>query len=133
MSDVYNSIAPISVLNPSGTPITASFATSAASMVGFRSAMAWVVPGVISDGTHTPKLQECSTSGGAYLDVQPASLQGAFTALGSNTPQQVGYIGTQPYIRVFVTVSGATSGGYYCAAVILGSPFSWPASVPQLP
>lgn len=96
--------------------------------------MAWVTPGTISDDTHTPKLQECATSDGDFLDCQPDSLQSEFSALVSNTPQAIRYTGTQQYIRVYVTVMGATSGGYYSAAIILGSPLSYPApAAVQLP
>ena len=78
--------------------------------------------GAITDGTHTPKLQECATSGGTYTDVAAADQVGTFAAITSSTTagtfQKVSYIGNLRYIKLVVTVSGTTTGGFYTATML---------------
>jgi hypothetical protein len=76
------------------------------------------LPGAITDGTHTPKLQESDVSGSGFTDVVAADQIGTLAALAANTVQQVSYIGAKRYVRVVVTVSGATTGGFYTAYVV---------------
>jgi hypothetical protein len=78
--------------------------------------------GVITDGTHTPKLQECATSGGSYTDVAAADQVGTLAALASSTQQKVSYIGKLRFIKCVVTVTGSPgTGGYYGAIAVLES------------
>lgn len=70
--------------------------------------------GTIADGTHTPKLQD-SADAVIWTDVPFFELQGSFSDIQSDTIQKVGYRGRQPFIRLVVTVSGATLGGVYGA------------------
>lgn len=77
----------------------------------------WVV-GTITDGTHTPKLQD-SPDNSAFTDVAAAFQVGTLAALASNTNQSVSYIGGQRYVRAVITVSGATTGGVYAATAQL--------------
>lgn len=80
-------------------------------------------PATITDGTHTPKLQESSASGSGYTDVAAGDLVGSLSALASNTVQTVGYRGGKRYIRAVITVTGSPStGGIYSATVIRGRP-----------
>lgn len=72
------------------------------------------LPGAITDGTHTPKLTECDTSGGTYTDVAAADMVGTLSALAANTVQKVSYIGSKRYVKMVSTVAGSPStGGYY--------------------
>lgn len=80
------------------------------------SATAHFLVGVITDGTHTPKIQE-SADNSTFTDVAPSDQSGTLANLASNTNQKVGYIGKLRYIRAVVTVSGATTGGVYAAIV----------------
>ncbi len=70
--------------------------------------------GTIVDGTHTPKLQD-SPDAVIWTDVPPFELQGAFSVIQADAIQKVGYRGRQPFIRLVVTVAGATLGGVYGA------------------
>jgi hypothetical protein len=69
-------------------------------------------PGVWTDGTHTPKLQD-SPDNSTWTDVTAANQVGTLAAITS-TPtavvQQVSYIGPQRYLRPVITVAGATTG-----------------------
>lgn len=72
------------------------------------------LPGAITDGTHTPKLQESDSSGSGYTDVAAADQVGTLAALSANTVQQVSYIGSKRYVRAVVTVTGSpATGGFY--------------------
>ena len=109
--DVQNSLAPaarIATANGSGVDL-ASFASAT---VAFS-------VGTITDGTHTPKVQE-SDDNSTFTDVAAADLIGTLAALASNVNQRVGYRGTKRYIRAVTTIAGATTGGVYAGVVIRG-------------
>ncbi|PWV66006.1 hypothetical protein [Plasticicumulans acidivorans] len=92
---------------------------------GFRAATVIVSAGTITDGTHTPKVQE-SDDNSAWTDVDAADLTGLLVAIISASVQEVGYRGLKRYLRVVSTVSGATTGGVYSASVIRGQPLKSP-------
>lgn len=77
--------------------------------------------GAWTDGTHTPKIQD-SPDNTTFTDYTP--IVGSFTAISGtgqqNAVQLVNYNGGQRYIRVVVTVSGATTGAIYGATLIQG-------------
>lgn len=119
MRDMKNNVDLAVSINPGAQ--TADAAGTGVDLSGYDSAMAVVQAGTKTDGTHTPKLQE-SSDDASYSDVDSTDLEGAFTALASNTIQRVGYKGSQRYIRVFVTVAGATTGCVFGAAIVRGEP-----------
>lgn len=98
---------------------TATANGSGVDLRGYDAALVMMVVGTITDGTHTPKLQE-SSDNSTFTDVAASDLVGSFSNLASNTPQRVGYIGSKRYVRVVVTVSGATTGGVYGAVIVRG-------------
>lgn len=93
---------------------------SSVDLSGYNSALVVLTVGTITDGTHTPKLQECDDNS-TWADVAAGDLEGTFAALASSTSQYIGYKGHKRYLRVVVTVTGSPStGGVYGAAVIKG-------------
>jgi len=74
-------------------------------------------PGTITDGTHTPSIQE-SDDNTTFTAVAAVDLIGVPAALASNVIQKIGYMGRKRYIRALVTVAGATTGGIYSAKVL---------------
>ena len=84
-----------------------------------------MVFGVVTDGTHAPKIQE-SSDNSTFTDVAAADQVGSFSAAtsssGGSAVQTVSYIGKLRYIRVVQTVSGATTGAVTSATVTLGKP-----------
>lgn len=109
--DFANSLAPAArTANGTGTGVD---------LQGYNGAMCCFHVGTITDGTHTPKLQE-SVDNSAFTDVAAADLEGPFAALASNVNQRVGYKGTKRYVRAFSTVAGATTGGVYAAIIVRG-------------
>lgn len=96
-------------------------------MQGFDSLMFLFIVGTITDGTHTPKLQE-SDDDITYTDVGADDIEGTLAALASDTNQRVGYKGNKRYVKAFVTVAGATTGGVYAAAGVQGHAHAKPVS-----
>jgi hypothetical protein len=102
---------------------------------GYESATALVHFGTWTDGTHTAKLQEADDNGsgapGTYADVAAAGLIQAFSAVsaapGSNTVQEVGYIGGKRWIRLVMTTSGATTGALSGGLIVLSHARNLPA------
>lgn len=109
IQDAQNSLAPAARnASADGTGID---------LANFASATVVFVVGAITDGTHTPKVQE-SDDNSAFTDVAAANLIGSLAVLAANTNQRVGYRGAKRYIRAVSTVAGATTGGVYAAVVI---------------
>lgn len=87
---------------------------------GYGSAMVLWNVGTITDGTHTPTLQE-SDDNSTWANVAAADLSGSHAALTSSTLQEIGYIGRARYIRAVITITGSPStGGAYSASIIRG-------------
>lgn len=97
---------------------------------GYDSAVIVVQFGNWTDGTHTPSVQH-SVDGATYTNTAASDLDGTLTVIssagGSNSVQQVGYIGAQRYVRVVMTTAGATTGALSAATVIAGHPRNAPA------
>jgi len=97
---------------------------------GYHGALIVVATGAITDGTHTIEIQE-SDDGSSWSAVADADLQGSEPAIGptnDDTVYKIGYRGTKRYLRVAVTVAGATSGGDYGAWILRHSPRKAPVS-----
>jgi hypothetical protein len=90
---------------------------------GFNSAMAVVVTGTITDGTHTVVLQD-SDDGSSWAAAAAGDIQGAaaVTAADDNTVFEIGYTGTKRYLRLSVTSAGVTTGGTFGGVIVLGDP-----------
>ena len=92
---------------------------------GYDSACVAVIFGTWTDGTHTPSLQH-SSDGTSWANVAASEVYGVLTpvasAIGGNSVQNVGYLGSLRYLRVVLTTAGATSGALSYATVINGNP-----------
>lgn len=99
--------------------ITATANGAGVDLQGFNSATVLFSAGAITDGTHTPKLQE-SDDNSAWNDVAAGDQVGSLVAITANSQQKVGYKGNKRYIRAVSTVAGATTGGIYSAIVVRG-------------
>lgn len=116
------SLSPAARTNGTGTG-------TAVDLRGYDAAMVVVSFGVCTDGTHTPSLQQ-SVDGTTYNACAAADLEGTFAGIigtaGNNTIQQVGYIGSQRFVRVLMVTTGATTGALSGASVISGYPRNAP-------
>ena len=93
---------------------------------GFESATFNIQLGVRTDGTYTPAITECDTSGGTFTAVADADLIGTEAEAvlnASNTVSRIGYVGHKRYIKLSI-VSASTSSGVAAASaiIILGHP-----------
>lgn len=86
----------------------------------FRSVGFVVHAGTITDGTHTFAV-EVSDDATTWAAADAAHVRGAteLTSTSSDTVGEVGYDGPARYVRLSVTVAGATSGGTYGAVAVL--------------
>lgn len=125
MKDIHNDLSFAQTVKPAA--YTATVTGAGVDLQGFEAAEVLIAPGTKTDGTHTPKLQE-SDDNSAFSDVASGDLNGSFAAIASETPQKVGYKGTKRYVRVVVTVSGATTGAVYGAYIVKGRPRHAPVS-----
>ena len=117
MKDFKNIVDFVTSLGPAARTATAN--GTGVDLQGYNgAAVAWHV-GTITDGTHTPKLQD-SADNSTFADVAAGDLEGTLAAIASNTNQKAGYKGTKRYVRAVSTVSGATSGGVYAASIARG-------------
>ncbi|HXF71505.1 MAG TPA: hypothetical protein VNO79_02715 [Actinomycetota bacterium] len=120
MQDLYNEISVAQSLAPAAR--TASANGAGVDLQGFDAAVVVVETGAITDGTHTIQVEE-SADNSTFTAVADADLQGTEPAIGAaddNKVYEIGYMGTKRWLRVSVTVSGATSGGVYAAHVVRG-------------
>lgn len=121
--NLYDSIAAVVSLNPAARTATAN--GTGVDLAGWETSVCLVSVGAWTDGTHTPKLQE-SADNSTFTDVAAADLEGSFTAIAGtgqqNAIQVVGYKGSKRYVRVVSTVTGATTGAVYGAAIVKGRP-----------
>ncbi len=127
-ADLYNNLDVVQSLPPAAR--TANANGAGVDMHGFHGAMVVVSTGTITDGTHTIEVQE-SDDNSTFTAVADADLQGsepAIAAANDNQVYRIGYMGTKRYIRVAVTVAGATTGGVYGAVVVRGHPRKAPVS-----
>jgi len=102
---------------------------SAVDLRGYDGAVVTVSFGAWTDGTHTPSVLS-SVDGTTYNAAAASDLLGTFTAVsgtaGQNNVQQVGYIGSQRFLKVVMTVAGATSGAASASDIVAGYPHAGP-------
>lgn len=120
--DMYHNISPVISLAPAAR--TANEAGAAVDLAGFYGALVVIATGTITDGTHTFVVEE-SVDGTNWAPVDDKELLGTepvVEASDSNKAFRIGYLGDKRYIRVAVSVSGASNGGVYSAVVLRGFP-----------
>lgn len=121
MKDLYNNVSVAQTLAPAAR--TASANGAGVDLAGYGSAVVVVETGTITDGTHTIEMQE-SDDNSTFTAVADTNLQGTEPTIGAadnNKVYKIGYLGNKRYLRVAVTVAGATSGGVYGAHVVRGA------------
>lgn len=104
---------------------TATESGTGVDLRGYESAVVSFVVGTVTDGTHTPSVEE-SDDDSTYTAVAAADLLGSLADLASNVVQRVGYRGGKRYIRAKVAASGTTTGALDAALVIRGNAVQQP-------
>ena len=114
---------------PPAARVNGTATGAAVDLRGFDAAVIAVSFGAYTDGTHTPSVLE-SVDGVNYIACATSDLDGVLNPIsgsaGANTVQQVGYIGSQRYLQVVMTVTGATSGAVSSGNIIAGYPRNAP-------
>lgn len=124
-STLYNNCDVKASLNPAARTNGTANGTGVdrhAAAQAYRTAMVIIHTGAITDGTHTFEVQD-SDNNTDFTAVAAEFLQGAEPAIGSSDDNEIhliGYTGNRRYLRVVCVTSGATSGGIFSAAVVLG-------------
>lgn len=128
LRDIHANINPALTLSPAVR--TANANGSTVDLQGFGSAALVVGFGAYTDGTHTPSVQH-SDDGSAWTNCTASELDGAFAAVssgaGANTVQRVGYLANRRFLRVVMTIAGATTGAATMAMVVRSHPTQAPA------
>ena len=121
--DINKDVAVVSTLSPNIVTATTEGAT--VDLLGFRQAMFVAHIGTITDGTYAFDVED-SPDDSTWTNVAAGNLSGSFanaTSAADDRVQEVGYLGSQRYVRCNVTVSGAPStGGPISVTVIKGGP-----------
>ena len=125
MRDLKSNLQTVTSLAPAAR--TASANGTGVDLQGFDAALISFVVGTITDGTHTPSIEE-SADNSVFSAVVAADLIGSLAVLASSTNQSIGYRGGKRYVRAVSTVSGATTGGVYAAVVTRGRPAQAPVA-----
>jgi hypothetical protein len=109
-------------LGPAARTATANGAT--VDLATFKFPSLHAIVGTITDGTHTLDPEEADDDGSGVPDtwsnIAAADLEGgAFAVLASDVNQSRVYQGTKRFVRVSVTISGASTGGVYAVGAEL--------------
>lgn len=128
----YDDVVVAQSLAPSARTATAN-GTAVDTVVngGMQDAVLVVHAGTVTDGTHAITVQESADGSTGWTAVAAGNLQGSLPSLTSSADDAVTMVGVRPtqrYLRAVSTVSGATTGGVYAVAVMLGRPRFKPVS-----
>lgn len=122
----------VSISLPPAARVNGTATGTTVDLRGYDGAMIAVSFGAYTDGTHTPSVLQ-SVDGVTFVpcgygtDLDGATnLTAVSSSAGANTVQQIGYIGSQRYLAVVMTTTGATTGAVSSASVIAGYPRSGP-------
>lgn len=130
LRNLYRNAKPSLSLAPAAR-VTGTFNGTGVDLRGYDSALISVAFGAYTDGTHTPSVQH-STDNAMFTAVAASDLDGSLAAVSAagstNSVQCVGYVGANRYVRVVMTVAGATTGALSSALVVAGHPRSAPVA-----
>lgn len=126
LKDLDKSINSTISLAPAARSANTTVNGTGVDLAGFERTAVLFIVGTVTDGTHTPKLQE-SDDNSSFSDVAAGDQSGTLAALASTTTQEVGYLGAKRYIRAVLTTAGATTGAVSCAQVIRSGGRTLPA------
>jgi hypothetical protein len=124
MRDVIDEVDLVLSLSPAAR-VNGTFNGTSVDLRGFDSAMFVLNFGAYTDGTHTAAAQH-SDDGSSFVAVPANELSAAFNVVssvaGANTTQRVGYMGGRRFLRLVLTVTGATTGALSEASIVRADP-----------
>lgn len=123
--DMSKDVKVVSSLSPAARTSTAH--GTGIDTEGYEGVGCYFFAGVVTDGTHTPVLEESDDNSTfstvANSDIVEGAQLGNLTSgggNGSNTLQVLTYLGSKRYVRWSSNVSGATTGALDAAWFVLG-------------
>ena len=125
MKDLKNNIDAVNSIDPDD--YTATINGLGIDLQGFEGSAVVFSVGTVTDGTHTPKVEE-SDDNSNWNDVALVDQEGTLSDLASGSNQRVGYKGAKRYLRAVLTVSGATIGAQIAGLVLRGMPHREPVN-----
>ncbi len=125
MKDIKNHIDVVNSIDPDD--YTATINGLGIDLQGFEGSAVVFSVGTVTDGTHTPKIEE-SDDNSNWTNVALADQEGLLSDLTSDTNQRVGYKGTKRYLRAVLTVSATTIGAQVASMVLRGIPHRAPVN-----
>lgn len=128
MQNIHSEISPAVGIAPAAARTTTTTGTGV-DLSGYDAAEVILQPAAITDGVHTPTIEESDSSGSGYTTVAAGDMVGTLAALAANTIQRVAYKGIKRYLRVVITVTGGpATGGVYSAMVLRAHPRKQPTA-----
>jgi hypothetical protein len=125
MKDLKNKLDAINSIDPDDYTTTEN--GTGVDLQGFEGASVVFSVGTVTDGTHTPKIQE-SDDNSTWNDVVTVDQESSLSDLVSDTNQHAGYKGMKRYLRAVLTITGATTGAQAACLVLKGIPNRAPAN-----
>lgn len=92
---------------------------------GMQDAVVLISTGTVTDGSHAVAIQDSADGSTDWQAVAAAQLDGSaptLVAANDDTVYEVGVRSTRRYLRVVAVTTGATTGGLFGAAILLGQP-----------
>ena len=117
MKDLKNNLDALNSIDPDA--YTATINGLGIDLQGFEGSAVVFSVGTVTDGTHTPKVEE-SDDNSNWNDVALVDQEGTLSDLASGNNQRVGYKGAKRYLRAVLSVSGATIGAQMAGLVLRG-------------
>jgi hypothetical protein len=125
MKDLKNNIDVVNSIDPDD--YTTTINGLGIDLQEFESSAVVFSVGTVTDGTHTPKVEE-SNDNSNWNDVALSDQEGTLSDLSSDINQRVGYKGAKRYLRAVLSVSGATVGAQLAGLVLRGKPHREPVN-----
>lgn len=124
--DLYDNVKVLSAIRPNilrvNGAVNGSTIDRKQGRTFFRSVMFMVHSGAITDGSHVVNLQE-SANGTDWTDVPAGHIRGVEPTIllaNDDVTYEFAYTGKARYVRLQLTTTGATVGGFVDAVALLG-------------
>lgn len=124
--DLYDNVRVLSALRPAAARLDGAVngptVDRKIGRVFFRSVMFMVHTGAVTDGSHVINVQH-SANGSDWTDAPAADIRGAEPTVvlaNDDVAYELAYTGGARYVRLQLTTTGATSGGFVDGVCLLG-------------
>ena len=131
MRDIHNSMGAVTAI-PAQVITSSAVNGSIIDLSGFNAAEFVIVSGNVTDGSYAATLTEGSASdlsdGTTVASTDLLGSAPSFASTDDNVTKRVGYVGAKRYVRLTLTPTGASTGGYFAAVALKGHAASNPVA-----